>query len=85
MKRIVKDIEFKHLSPPVKGSLIRVFKGMTKLIDKEIELFSQKAIGHLDKQETVEDEEWFVDKFGECVEMLTRLKLDLRKEVERIK
>lgn len=83
MKRIVNDINFNHLSVPVRRSLCRTLLGMVKLMDKEIELFNQKAIGYLDLDS--KDDPWLIDKFGECVEMLERLKLDFQKEADRIK
>lgn len=83
MRRIIHDVEFKHLSRSVQKSLRRMLIGFAGFAEKEIEYFSQKAVGHLDSEET--DNPYLIDKFGECVEMLERLAIDFRKEAERIR
>lgn len=83
MRRIVKDIEFKQLSKPVRVSLGRMLLAFAQKIDKEIVHFTKIAVEHLDKQEV--ESEWQTDKFAETIEMLEQLANDFKKEVERIK
>lgn len=83
MRRIVKDIEFKHLSKPVRVSLGRMLLAFAQKIDKEIVHFTKIARDHLDKQEI--ESEWQTDKFSETIDMLEQLASDLKKETERIK
>lgn len=83
MRRIIREIESKHLSKPVRISLARMLLEFCKKCDREVVQFTNKAKEHLDKQSV--ESEWQMDKFAETVDMLEQLSIDFTREIERIR